>query len=229
MLSMHESLVPFQTTLTKGQMERILKTWEDGGLLDHDWANVPKHMAAVGAMTMAIAEMIAPDQAGSALLASLLHDAYKRREKEAINAAQAADRDVSAEYDKQAKTQGRFLLDHGYNRAIVEAAQSVGHTSLWEFLNNPNISLLRKIVHLADDLTDGNSFPPLEISMQERRKRYPTIHKDGPTRYRLPGFTIDVQERIANDLLNEFSNRAEMPTEIFYDSIVERAKEILST
>jgi HD superfamily phosphohydrolase YqeK len=223
------NLTPFRAFLDEGSLAQVEKTWIAGGLDDPSWSNILGHLAAVTALGIAIYKYINfGDMIPEAATAGLIHDAFKRREQEAIKAAREAKADESATYDQQALLQEQFLLANGWSPEIVKAAQSVGHTSLEEFCTSfSEIPLLRKIIHLADDLTAGDSYEPLAARMEKNRKKYPTIDADGPTRYHLPGLTFDVQEQLALQLIDEFAEMADMAPKAFYSSIIERAKEIL--
>lgn len=221
---MDKNLLLFGDLLDATLLGRIETTWQEGGLLDPDWENIPVHMTAVASIGLPIVNLTRFSTPQNVAMAALIHDAGKRREREAVKAVEAQGGDVAAEYDRQAKAQEDFLHKMGWPDDIIEASQSVGHTSLREFLEWKDISDLRKIIHLADDLTAGSIFPNLAYRMAANRIRYPEIDQQGQARYKLPGNTFDVMERIARELLQYFARAASFSEEDFHQAIVKQAK-----
>lgn len=221
---MLKNLSLFGDLLDRGLLARIEATWKEGGLDDPAWENVCAHMSAVAAIGLAIANLTGLSNPQEVVIAALIHDAGKRRERESVDLAKAHGGDVAAAYDQQAINQDDFLCKMGWPNCIVEASQSVGHTSLREFLEWEHLSDLRKIIHLADDLTAGSDFPELAERMAANRKKYPEIDQQGPTRYKLPGKSFDVQERIARELIRYFAETASLSEAAFVQEIVTQAK-----
>ena len=227
-MSCYERLVPFERFVTGADLQKVATTWEAGGLLEEGWTNIPDHMCAVAAIGLAMYRNLTPEDPSSIAKACLIHDAFKRREVEAKKASKGDPRVL----DEMAAKQKLFLLELGWPPVAVSATNAVGHTALRRFfftLQLGKISILDKIVHLADSLTEESDFPQLEVRMAKLRIRYERLQAEDPKNYGLPAerTMFGVQEEIAFRLLAEFGDRMRLQPRRFHELCIEDANLIL--
>ncbi len=122
---------------------------EKGGLTG-EWSNVYDHCFTEGRVAAVFGGLLrlSAQDTDALVKAALLHDWYKRKEREATKAKGAG------EYDQAARKSAALLQEAGYSEDIVLLTQSVGHTSLKTILESDNF--LHKLMHYIDDITFNN-------------------------------------------------------------------------
>lgn len=147
--------------------EQVLKAWETGGLMEKEWSNIIVHQVVEAAVVNAlcweqeIGERLACEHASlhGLVQSALVHDAYKRRERENANAVDGA----AKAYDDAVEGSSSFLLNIGFDPEIVQLTERLGHLSLKHMLGS-DVTLADCVVHYADDIVAGNDI----VSHSER-------------------------------------------------------------
>ena len=141
------------------------------------WRNVVEHMIVEAEAVDVLAEALGVSdiERKNLYTSALLHDVYKRREKEI-----ATEKGASG-YDESARLQAEWIRSLGYSNDIVEMTESTGHASLVRFQDLDQISVVQKIIHYADDITQGNDLVSLDqrIDGLEANPSYKEINQKG--------------------------------------------------
>lgn len=165
------------------------------------WRNVPEHMLVETEAADVLAETLGvPAHERKTLdTAAMLHDVYKRREREL-----ALQKGVAG-FDEAAASQSKFLRQQGYSDETIALTESVGHTSLVKFQNLSEIPLIFKIIHYVDDITLNNDLVPLDdrIDALEANPRYAGLNQEGVKIFGKPYFTV--QREISKKIEQEFA------------------------
>lgn len=141
------------------------------------WRNVVEHELVEFEAFDVLAEAVglSIDERRKGATASLLHDVFKRKEREAFvlkgpEGAKNTD-----------KEQVEFLESLGYEQGIAELTKLVGGYSLPYFLEDSqdealtlkkDIPLTELIIHYVDDITLGNELVPLKKRIEYVKGRY---------------------------------------------------------
>lgn len=142
------------------------------------WRNVVEHLLVESEVVDVLGEAcpISAEERKELNQAALLHDAYKRRQRELINQFGDEGQKLAA------KEQDEFILSRGYSPKVVELTESTGHTSLEKLVENPiasilklkeNIDLLTLIIHYADDITSGSKIVSIDKRIDALENRQP--------------------------------------------------------
>lgn len=152
---------------------------KEKGRLVGDWGNVYDHCKkeAEAAWGMAVLLTITPDDDDLDILveAAILHDWYKRNEREAANAAGGS----PDKYNEAAVLSRQGLLDLGYSERIVDIAHSVGHTAIQEVAASDD--LLKRAMFFLDNIVHGDQLVELDERMDalEAAPRYKELNESG--------------------------------------------------
>lgn len=164
------------------------------GNLTEDWSNVYQHCKMEGIIAMIVSSLLYLDNDQSAKLISsaILHDWYKRTERETQN------------YDTNYSKNG--LKELGYSSEIIDIAHSVGHTSLNTIENS---SLLCKIMHFIDDITYGSEIREINerVDLTENTGRYTKLVEECRKDFDGKSF-FDVQKTVGNKIQSEIEEIA---------------------
>ena len=143
------------------------------GQLKDEWANVYEHCKTESVIALVISDLLKlkKDEKDILAKAAILHDWYKRKERE------------TQEYNKSAKDSYNKLLELGVDKRIVDIAHSVGHTSLLDI--QATHDFLKKIMHFIDDITFGNEIVEIDerIDELEKAERYKELNEGGRVVY----------------------------------------------
>lgn len=157
---------------TYGKELMLLKN--EGRLVD-DWTNVYHHCLTEGfaASVLSKALDLSDQDSASLIKAALLHDWYKRNEREAVQ------RLGSDQYDVKAKESAERLRKLGYPEETVSLTRAVGHTSLVHMRMQP--SFLEQLIHYLDDITFGERIVGIDerINGLETAERYKELNESG--------------------------------------------------
>lgn len=175
---------------------------KENGRLVEDWANVFGHCFTEGLTADVFAELLnlPAGERGFLVKAALLHDWYKRNEREAAN------KEGFGQYDAKAKESARLLRSFGYPEEIVELTESVGHTSLQDIQSTENF--LKKLMHYIDDIIFGNKVVTLDerVDQLEAAERYKELNESG--RGIFNGRTyFEVQREVGHKIEQEIASR----------------------
>lgn len=170
---------------------------------EEGWRNVVEHELVEAEAADVLAEKLGllVKERETLKISALLHDSFKRREKE------MAEKEGISGFDQSAQSQLEFLRSLGYPEEIILLAGSTGHTSLEEFNRDfDSIPTIRKIMHYVDDVVLGNDIVPLDerIGALERNPRYAELNEQG--RKKFDGKTyFEVQREISKRIEREFA------------------------
>ena len=189
----------------EAQYQAELNFLKEKGMLVGEWSNVYDHCFTEGLVADVLATMLQLSKEEHELLvkAALLHDWYKRNEREAANTLGAA------QYDIKAHESAKLLRDAGYPDIIVELTESVGHTSLTSILNSQ--IFLHRLMHYIDDITYGKKVVGLDerISALESAERYKELNESG--RAIFGGKTyFEVQREVGYSIEKEISEKLQV-------------------
>ncbi|MEK9166215.1 MAG: HD domain-containing protein [Patescibacteria group bacterium] len=182
--------------------QQELVVLKEKGRLIEDWANVYRHCFTEGLIANVFAELLQlPSEEQEPLVkAALLHDWYKRNEREAVN------KEGFGQYDAKAKESARLLRSFGYSEEIVELTESVGHTSLKDIQNTQ--SFLKKLMHYIDDIALSDKVVALDkrIDQLEAAERYKELNESGRTIFNGRTY-FEVQRAIGHEIEKEVAAR----------------------
>lgn len=189
---------------------------KEKGELINDWSNVYDHCFTEGLVADVLSDLLnlVPADRDTLVKVALLHDWFKRKEREAVN-QQSAD-----QYNAKAVESAERLKDFGYSSEIVELTKSVGHTSLTKILQSDNF--LEKIMHYIDDITFGNNVVKLDERMDqlEMADRYKELNKSGEKIHNGKTY-FEVQREVGHQIENEIAKRLQVEA----SAVVERVKQ----
>lgn len=145
----------------KNRYDRELNVLTTHGELIGDWSNVYDHCLTEGLVASVFADLLKldADDREALVKAALLHDWYKRKERE------AAGQHGASQYDAAALRSAEGLKSLGYSERIAELTASVGHTSLKAI--EATDDFLRKLMHYIDDMVLQKTV----IGLRERVQR----------------------------------------------------------
>ena len=204
---------------------RLAKT---AGLLPkkEGWANVTEHMLVEAEAADVLAEALGvPNTERKKLVtAAMLHDVYKRKERE------LASQKGAAGFEEAAVSQSEFIRQGEYSEEIIVLTESVGHTSLIKFKDLSKIPLVFKIMHYVDDVTLNNDLVLLDerIDALEANPRYAELNQQGVAIFGKPYFTV--QRETSKKIEQEFAQQLGLgdPTQLPFwirERILERIKQ----
>jgi len=172
-----------------------------------NWRNVVEHMLVEAEATDVLVEAlgVSDEERIKLVTAAMLHDVYKRREKE------LAQQKGATGFDEAARLQSQWLRELGYSEEIIELTESVAQTSLSKFQNLGEVSFTRKIIHHVDDVTLNNDLVSLDerIDALEANPRYSELNKQGIAIFGRPYFTV--QREISKKIEQEFAAKIGLP------------------
>ncbi len=139
---------------------RIVRAWDQGGLLEFEfnygdltrhWLNVVAHQAATGVLAHTLSAMIEEEDqlVKEIVTATLVHDAFKRREQVANQRAKREGRDMEDSGHEVESANESFLLELGFNETVVNLARNTGDLGLRTILEGKS-TLAQEIVFYAD-------------------------------------------------------------------------------
>ena len=189
---------------------KLLK--EKGKLVD-DWANVYEHCKMEGNIAMIIARILdlSEEDTSSLIRAAILHDWYKRNERESQN--------YDSNYSRVE------LTKLGIDENIINIAHSVGHTSLNTIMDS---DFLCKIMHFIDDITYGSEILEIDnrVHLTESSGRYTKLIEDCRKDFNGRSF-FDVQKEIGNEIQAEIEKKANLKANNLIPIIKEKYKKII--
>ena len=178
-----------------GQTQRGEKPPRYDGDKDQRWGDVTQHCLVEAAASRVLSDTLglSPKDKEKFFKAALVHDAHKRPEIEAINAAKASlgadaspedfDRINDIAYDQSKQ----FLLDNGVDPEVVRLTGTVAHTSVDQFVEldehntmrlRDDVPLLDMAMHWLDDATKQTQVVTIPERMDylvENQDRYPYV------------------------------------------------------
>lgn len=170
------------------------------------WKNVVEHMVveAEAADVLAEALGLSEEERKQVYKAGLLHDVYKRREKE------IATQKGSQGYIESASLSSDFLRSQGYSEEIIALTQDAGsEAATIEFNKNfDSISTVRKIIRYVDDITKNNDLVALDERMDalDAKPNYKELNEKG--RVLFGGRTyFEIQREISKKIEREFADK----------------------
>ncbi|MDO8560048.1 MAG: glycosyltransferase family 2 protein [bacterium] len=149
------------------------------GKLTGDWSNVADHCLTEAAAADILAELLQLSAADRDALvkASLLHDWYKRMERERVAT------EGQGTYDASATASEHGLAALGVPPAIVTIAHRVGHSQCRYFIDHPDAPLLERVMFWLDTITHGNHIVGVDerVDQLESADRYRELNERGRT------------------------------------------------
>lgn len=195
------------------EFENDFKFLKDVGRLTDDWSNVYEHcrMEAYIAMILSRILDLSSEDMDDLIKSAILHDWYKRIERESENY------ETSYSYDK--------LVECGYSEKIASISHSVGHTSLNTIESKP---LLNKLMHFIDDIVSGTSITEISNRVEETRNtgRYKKLEEDYKVHLNGRSF-FDVQIEVGEKIQNEIENLSKIPNGELVKIIKEKYYQIM--
>lgn len=178
------------------------------------WRNVVEHELVEAEATDILAEKLGLSNLDRKKLrtAALLHDVFKKKEKERIV------QKGQAGYVESIASQLEFLRQEGYSEDVVRLTEDVGSESLKDFSENfDSIPLIRKIMHYVDDITLNNEIVPLDVRIDalETNPRYKELNEQGRSVFGGKTY-FEVQREISKRIEKEFAPKlgVENPSDI---------------
>lgn len=145
------------------------------GQLVGDWSNVFQHCLTEARIAVVLSDLLklSPQEKETLVKAALLHDWFKRHEREAVI------KYGQSKYDQQAEKSSQQLMQKGYSEDIVTLTVCVGHTSLKEIEQTNDF--LRKVMHFIDDITVGDQIVSIDerVDSLESLDRYKELDQQG--------------------------------------------------
>ncbi len=175
------------------QYQREFTILKENGNLTGDWSNVYDHCKTEAVIADLLSDMLNLSANDRVYLvrAAILHDWYKRTERESKN------------YDTTYSEQG--LKELGIDSQVIEIAHSVGHTSL-KWIEGSYF--LRKVMHFIDDICVGSDIVEIDerVNKTEASGRYTQLIED--YRKELDGRNFfDVQKEVGKIIQNEIEDK----------------------
>lgn len=159
----------------KTKYKKELNILKKEGKLIGQWSNIFDHCLTEGLLADTFSDLLdlSVDDKENLIKAALLHDWYKRVEREAVSQL------GFTEYDFKAIASGEKLKKLGYSDRVVELTQSVGHTSLKKVMESNDMII--RVIHLIDDLTIGDKIVELDerVDNLEQAERYKELNEEG--------------------------------------------------
>ncbi|TSC75816.1 MAG: glycosyltransferase [Parcubacteria group bacterium Gr01-1014_31] len=150
---------------------------QNQGQLTGEWSNVADHCLTEAAAADILAELLQLPAADRTTLvkAALLHDWYKRKERERVT------REGQGTYDASAATSEQGLAALGVDPTVVTIAHRVGHTQCRYFLDHPDAPLLERAMFWLDTVTHGNRIVGINerVDQLESADRYRELNEQG--------------------------------------------------
>jgi hypothetical protein len=143
------------------------------GNLVGEWANVFEHCLTEGMVAEILGTELQLSDCDTLVRAAILHDWFKRHEREAVKIGGAT------QYDKAAIENGLKLQSANYSERIIELTQSVGHTSLMKIMTSDDFTA--RLMHYIDDITYNNNVVVIDERMDnlESADRYKELNESG--------------------------------------------------
>jgi hypothetical protein len=146
----------------------------DGGILSEPsqgWENVFFHCLSEALTVKFICEKIPNLESESLVLAAFLHDAYKRREVEAVDGTGSGAPMAFLEAEAAGKNRLRAL---GYPEKVVGLQAAFGDLAARQIYLGEISALEFRLLHYVDDVTHGDQIVSVEERMAalERNPRY---------------------------------------------------------
>ena len=151
----------------------------DYGHLTREWSNVYAHCEKEAEVAVILSELLKLNDTSyyDLVSAAILHDWYKRHEREAANAS------GHMAYGESEKKSAEGLRKLGITDRVIEIAHSVGSLGLNEIEDCNDV--LRLAMHYIDDITSNTEI--VEINERcdrlERIERYKEWNEYGRTLY----------------------------------------------
>jgi HD superfamily phosphohydrolase YqeK len=153
--------------------------------------NVVEHELMVAEIVDVLGELTGCSNVQRAMLrqAAMVHDIWKRRHIESI--AKASNEEKEAVQNRAFANQEQFLRTNCIPEGVIRLTQSVGHTSLLTFIQDPTVSpfqlkesvtLPMMIMYCADLITSGNNITGIDeriAALNNRQSPYPERYKGG--------------------------------------------------
>lgn len=191
-----------------------IKTLKDTGRLTGEWSNVFDHCFKEGLLADVLSDLLqlASEDKEDLIKAALLHDWYKRVEREAAN------KEGFSQYDLKAVESGDKLKSLGYSDRIVELTQSVGHTSLKKVMESND--LLIRVMHLIDDITFGNKIVELDerVDGLEQAERYKELNEEGKKIFAGKTY-FQIQRELGHQIISQICAKLEIKPDKFIPQI----------
>jgi hypothetical protein len=188
----------------------ILK--EKGNLVEN-WSKCYDHCKTEALIAEIISELLnlSPEEKVFLTRACILHDWYKRVERERENY------DSQDSYNK--------LLELGIEKRIVDIAHSVGHTSL-DWIESSD-DFLRKIMHYIDDITFDTSVVGVIERVDGIMKRgiYDKLAEETRAKYNGKTF-FEVQKEVGIRIQHEIEEKAGLAHDSLTGLIQQRLESI---
>ncbi|MGE0174263.1 MAG: hypothetical protein AB7T49_15810 [Oligoflexales bacterium] len=157
-----ESLKPYSLAFFEGE---ILCDPSEG------WENVFFHCLSEAVTVKVLCDEISDLDTSSMILAAFLHDAFKRREVEAVDRSQINKPQAFLESEAAGKT---WLRSLGYDDAVVHLQTAFGDTAARKIFLGEIDDFERRLLHYVDDITHGDQIVPVDQRMTtlENNPRY---------------------------------------------------------
>lgn len=174
------------------------------GDLIGEWANVFEHCKKEGEVADVLAQLLSLNEKDKDDLvsAAILHDWYKRKEREAANAG-------SATYQDSEHKSYNGLIELGVSERVADIAHSVGSFVLNEV---HNYDFIRKVMHFIDDVCWGDKLVELDERMDnlEASDRYKKLNEEGRAVHNGKTY-FEVQMEVGHQIQKEIENRLNIP------------------
>lgn len=182
-----------------------LSILREHGRLTGEWSNVANHCLTEAAAADILAELLRlADQERTMLVrAALLHDWYKRKERERVKT------EGQQTYNASASASEHGLAALGVESAVVTIAHRVGHTQCRYFLDHQNAPLMERAMFWLDTVTHGNRIVGVDerVDQLEAAERYRELNEQG--RAVLSGKTyFQAQRQIAQIIERQLATQA---------------------
>jgi hypothetical protein len=168
------------------QPDRVLRAWEEGGLLspgwvdntlDRLWLNVVSHMATSACLGHGLWEGLAARgvsddvSSGAVVEAALVHDWYKRQEAELKQQARANKQDVAEATRAAERISARRLSELGFQEEIVRLARATGDVGL-DRVRESSVTLAEQVVFYADCCVSGDEVVTYKERFDDLKPHY---------------------------------------------------------
>ncbi|MDP3764320.1 MAG: HD domain-containing protein [bacterium] len=204
------------------KFNRELNFLKNKGRLVDDWINVFNHCFTEGLVASVLGELLGFKEKDQDMLiiAAILHDWFKRNEREAVNKYGAE------EYNKKAKESSQFLKEAGYYDDVILLTESVGHSSLSNILGK---DFIYQVMHYIDDITFGNAVVSLDerIDELESAERYRELNESGKKLFNGKTY-FQVQREVGHIIENEIAKRLKVSPEMIVSLIKRKLKELFN-
>ncbi len=174
---------------------------ENGQLID-DWSNVYEHCKLEGEIAIILVDRLAAiqqmkipvDERDNLIKAAILHDWFKRVERETEN------------YDSTLSYIG--LIDLGVSKRVCDIAHSVGHSTLKEC---EGYDRMRKIMHFIDDIVANTIITEIVDRVESVRARGHLVKLEEEMKAELDGRSFfDVQIEVGQKIQKQIERMADI-------------------